>query len=79
MFGVPQIVQISTHIRPTLGEDLGEVIATFGSVMVILLAFEISARIDPACGGSFHYESLLVYVVDIIRRSRITLARAIHR
>ena len=69
MFGLP-IVQISTHVRPTLGEGLGEVIATFGLVMVILLALRVSGRSDPDCGGGFHYECLLVYVVDVIRQSR---------
>jgi len=37
MFGLP-IVQFSVHLRPTLGEGLGEAIATFGLVMVIVLA-----------------------------------------
>jgi glycerol uptake facilitator-like aquaporin len=37
MFGLP-IVQISAHVRPTLGEAFGEFIATFGLVLVIFLA-----------------------------------------
>jgi glycerol uptake facilitator-like aquaporin len=41
MFGLP-IVQISAHLRPTLGEGLGELIATFGLVLVI-----VSSRGDP--------------------------------
>src|ERR671919_2406183 len=37
MFGLP-IVQISEKMRPTPGESIGEVIATFGLVLVISLA-----------------------------------------
>ncbi len=44
MFGLP-ILQISAQVRPTLGEGLGEVFATFGLVLVIslLLRFRIEA------------------------------------
>jgi glycerol uptake facilitator-like aquaporin len=37
MFGLP-LLQVSTHLRSTLGEGLGEVIATFGLLLTIALA-----------------------------------------
>ena len=45
MFGLP-IIQSSAHLRPTLGEGLGEAIATFGLILVIALAarFRTSRR-----------------------------------
>ena len=36
MFELP-LVQISTHLRPTAGEGLGEVVATFGLLLTIAL------------------------------------------
>lgn len=36
MFDLP-ILQISEHVRSTAGEGLGEVVATFGLVMVVLM------------------------------------------
>ena len=36
MFSLP-LVQISGHLRPTAGEGLGELVATFGLITVILL------------------------------------------
>ena len=46
MFTLP-IVQVSARIRPTWGEGLGEVIATFGLVMVISLATRFRAEAIP--------------------------------
>src|SRR4030095_5024198 len=52
MFGLPT-VQISAHNRPTLGEGLGEVIATFGLVLVIALAGRFKAETIPMVVAAF--------------------------
>jgi len=52
MFGLP-IVQISARTRPTLGEGLGEVIATFGVVLVIALAGRFKAEAIPMVVAAF--------------------------
>ena len=52
MFGLP-ILQVSKHSRPTAGEGLGEVIATFGLVLVILLVSRFKADAIPASVAAF--------------------------
>ena len=52
MFGLP-IFQVSSHIRPTPGEGLGEVIATFGLVLVILLALRYRIEAIPMAVAAF--------------------------
>ena len=52
MFGLP-ILQVSKHSRPTAGEGLGEVIATFGLVLVILLLSRFKADAIPASVAAF--------------------------
>jgi glycerol uptake facilitator-like aquaporin len=52
MFGLP-VLQISARIRPTLGEGLGEVIATFGLVLVIALASRFRAEAIPMAVAAF--------------------------
>jgi glycerol uptake facilitator-like aquaporin len=56
MFGLP-LIEVSGHARPTVGEGLGEIVATFGLMMVILLttkyrpesiAFAVAAFITSA-------------------------------
>jgi glycerol uptake facilitator-like aquaporin len=46
MFGLP-IVQVSAHVRPTIGEAFGEFIATFGLVLVIFLALRYRVEAIP--------------------------------
>ncbi len=69
MFSLP-IIQISARVRPTLGEGLGEVIATFGLVLGDRACCEISRRGDSHSRCSFHYERLLVYFLNIFCQSR---------
>jgi glycerol uptake facilitator-like aquaporin len=52
MFGLP-IVQISRHGRLTAGEGLGEVIATFGLVLVILLVSRFRRDSIPVAVAAF--------------------------
>ena len=56
MFSLP-LIEVSAHVRPTVGEGLGEIVATFGLMMVILLtakyrpesiAFAVAAFITSA-------------------------------
>jgi len=56
MFSLP-LIEVSAHIRPTVGEGIGEIVATFGLMMVILLtakyrpesiAFAVAAFITSA-------------------------------
>jgi glycerol uptake facilitator-like aquaporin len=56
MFSLP-LIEISGHVRPTVGEGIGEAVATFGLIMVILLtakyrpesiAFAVAAFITSA-------------------------------
>ena len=68
MFGLP-IIQISAHTRPTLGEGFGEVVATFGLVLVIALASRFRADAIPSCGCGFYYQRVLVYVLYFICKS----------
>jgi glycerol uptake facilitator-like aquaporin len=48
MFGLP-LVQVSVHARPTLGECLGEVIATFGLLLTIRLLARAPLAHVAAC------------------------------
>jgi hypothetical protein len=52
MFGLP-IVQISTHVRPTLGEGLGEIVATFGLILVVLLALKYRPESIPVAVAAY--------------------------
>jgi glycerol uptake facilitator-like aquaporin len=52
MFGLP-IIQISAHIRPTLGEGVGEVVATFGLVLIISLAMRFRVEAVPMAVACF--------------------------
>jgi glycerol uptake facilitator-like aquaporin len=52
MFGLP-LIQVSARVRPTLGEGLGEVIATFGLVSVVMLALRFRAKAIPIAVASF--------------------------
>ena len=75
MFGLP-IVQISTHIRPTLGEGLGEVIATFGLVMVILLALRYRVEAIPLAVAAFITSAYLFTSSPSFANPAVTFARA---
>ena len=52
MFGLP-LFQVSKHARPTAGEGLGEVIATFGLVLVMLLVSRFKPEAIPAAVAAF--------------------------
>jgi glycerol uptake facilitator-like aquaporin len=52
MFGLP-LLQVSAHVRPTVGEGVGEIIATFGLALVILLASRFRKEALPAAVAAF--------------------------
>jgi glycerol uptake facilitator-like aquaporin len=75
MFGLP-IVQISARTRPTLGEGLGEVIATFGLVLVILLAAKFKAEAIPMAVAAFITSAYWFTSSTSFANPAVTFARA---
>jgi glycerol uptake facilitator-like aquaporin len=76
MFGLP-IVQFSVHLRPTLGEGLGEAIATFGLVMVILLALRYRSEAIPMIVAAFITSAYWFTSSTSFANPAVTLARAL--
>ena len=75
MFGLP-IVQMSAHLRPSLGEGFGEVIATFGLVLVISLASRFRADAIPMAVASFITSAYWFTSSTSFANPAVTFARA---
>ena len=75
MFGLP-IVQFSARIRPTLGEGLGEFIATFGLVLVILLATRYRVEAVPIAVAAFITSAYWFTSSTSFANPAVTFARA---
>ena len=75
MFTLP-IMQISARIRPTLGEGLGEAIATFGLVLVISLASRFRAEAIPMTVAAFVTSAYWFTSSTSFANPAVTLARA---
>jgi glycerol uptake facilitator-like aquaporin len=75
MFGLP-IIQVSSHIRPTPGEGLGEVIATFGLVLVILLALRYRIEAIPMAVAAFITSAYWFTSSTSFANPAVTFARA---
>jgi glycerol uptake facilitator-like aquaporin len=75
MFGLP-LVQVSARVRPTLGEGLGEVIATFGLVLVILLALRFKAEVIPMAVAAFITSAYWFTSSTSFANPAVTMARA---
>jgi glycerol uptake facilitator-like aquaporin len=75
MYGLP-IVQVSTHIRPTLGEGLGEVIATFGLILVIALAARFKTETIPIAVAAFITSAYWFTSSTSFANPAVTFARA---
>lgn len=75
MFGLP-VLQISAHMRPTYGEGLGEVIATFGLVLVILLALRFRAEAIPVAVAAFITSAYWFTSSTSFANPAVTLARS---
>lgn len=75
MFGLP-LVQVSAHLRPTPGEGLGEVIATFGLVLVILLLSRFRREAIPVAVAAFITSAYWFTSSTSFANPAVTLARA---
>ena len=75
MFGLP-IVQVSVHIRPTLGEAFGEFIATFGLVLVIFLALRYRVEAIPMLVAAFITSAYWFTSSTSFANPAVTIARA---
>ena len=75
MFGLP-LLQISEHVRPTIGEGLGEVIATLGLVLVISLASRFRAEAVPMAVAAFITSAYWFTSSTSFANPAVTLARA---
>ena len=73
--GLP-IIQVSAHVRPTLGEGLGEVIATFGLVLVIALASRFRAEAIPIAVAAFITSAYWFTSSTSFANPAVTFARA---
>jgi glycerol uptake facilitator-like aquaporin len=75
MFGLP-IIQVSAHMRPTLGESFGEFIATFGLVLVILLALRFRVEAIPMLVAAFITSAYWFTSSTSFANPAVTFARA---
>ena len=75
MFGLP-LLQVSEHVRPTIGEGLGEVIATLGLVLVISLASTFRAEAIPIAVAAFITSAYWFTSSTSFANPAVTLARA---
>ena len=75
MFGLP-IIQISAHLRPTWGEGFGEAVATFGLVLVILLALKHRAEAIPIAVGAYIASAYWFTSSTSFANPAVTFARA---
>lgn len=75
MFSLP-IIQISAHIRPTLGEGLGEVVATFGLLLIISLAMKFRIEALPMAVACFITSAYWFTSSTSFANPAVTLARA---
>jgi glycerol uptake facilitator-like aquaporin len=75
MFGL-SIVQVSAHVRPSLGEGLGEIIATFGLMLVILLGLRFRPDAIPAAVAAYITSAYWFTSSTSFANPAVTLARA---
>ena len=75
MFGLP-LLQVSQHSRPTAGEGLGEVIATFGLILVIAIVSRFKADAIPASVAAFITSAYWFTSSTSFANPAVTLARA---
>jgi glycerol uptake facilitator-like aquaporin len=76
MFGLP-LLQVSEHLRPTAGEGLGEFIATFGLVAVILLFSRHRPEAMPFAVAAFITSAYWFTSSTSFANPAVTLARSI--
>jgi glycerol uptake facilitator-like aquaporin len=69
-------MQISARIRPTLGEGLGELIATFGLVLVISLTSKFRSDSIPVAVAAFITSAYWFTSSTSFANPAVTFARA---
>lgn len=75
MFGLT-IVQVSTHVRSSLGEGFAEIVATFGLVLVILLTSRFRAQAVPAAVAAYIASAYWFTSSTSFANPAVTIARA---
>ena len=75
MFGLP-LLQVSAHLRPTPGEGLGEVVATFGLILVILLLSRSRREAIPVAVAAFITSAYWFTSSTSFANPAVTFARA---
>ena len=75
MFGL-NIVQVSTHVRSSLGEGFSEIVATFGLVLVILLTARFRAEAIPATVAAYITSAYWFTSSTSFANPAVTIARA---
>ena len=75
MFGLP-LFQVSERLRPTLGETIGEIVATFGLVLVIVLLSRLRASAIPAAVAAFITSAYWFTSSTSFANPAVTLARS---
>lgn len=76
MFGLP-LAQISQHVRPTAGELVGEFIATFGLMLVILLVSRFDRKNLPIAVAAFITSAYWFTSSTSFANPAVTLARSL--
>ena len=75
MFGLP-LIEVSGHVRPTVGEGIGEVVATFGLMMVILLTTKYRPNSTAFAVAAFITSAYWFTSSTSFANPAVTLARA---
>jgi glycerol uptake facilitator-like aquaporin len=75
MFGMP-ILQVSAHMRATFGEGLGEMVATFGLILVITVALRFRPEAIPIAVAAFITSAYWFTSSTSFANPAVTVARA---
>jgi glycerol uptake facilitator-like aquaporin len=70
------MLQVSAHVRSTLGEGIGEVIATFGLVLTIALTSRFRAEAIPTAVAAYLTSAYWFTSSTSFANPAVTLARA---
>lgn len=75
MFELP-LFQVSERLRPTTGETIGEIVATFGLVLTILLLSRLRSSAIPAAVAAFITSAYWFTSSTSFANPAVTLARS---
>jgi len=76
MFTLP-LLQVSSHVRPTAGEGLGEAIATFGLIVVISLTSRFRREAIPIAVAAYITSAYWFTSSTSFANPAVTLARSV--